>query len=210
MLRRSSAPLPRDSPRATRTTWRRPGIGSRRSRSILEEPADEAVRLRRDSCSTRRHRSTSGTRGRGAMWIDAVNDIIDQTFARLAPDTSVPLTFTSRSATIPLRMGDPGERVLNVKVELASGQGRVPRWLRATRAVGSSQSGDHVPSRGEGGRVRARSTSTSIAPNGAILTRRELLVSSTAVNPIALIITIGAGLVLVGLWSRRLFRRRNP
>ena len=35
-------------------------------------------------------------------------------------------------------------------------------------------------------------------------------VSSTAVNPIALIITIGAGLVLVGLWSRRLFRRRNP
>ena len=49
-----------------------------------------------------------------------------------------------------------------------------------------------------------------IAPNGMTLTRGELLVSSTAVNPIALIITIGAGLVLVGLWSRRLFRRRNP
>ena len=38
------------------------------------------------------------------------------------PTPRVPLTFTSRSATIPLRMGDPGERVLNVKVELASGR----------------------------------------------------------------------------------------
>jgi hypothetical protein len=37
-----------------------------------------------------------------------------------------------------------------------------------------------------------------------------LVVRSTAVNPIALIITISAGLVLVALWSRRLFRRRNP
>ena len=47
------------------------------------------------------------------------------------------------------------------------------------------------------------------SPNGAIVSRSELVVRSTAVNPIALIITGGAGLVLVGLWSRRLFRRRN-
>jgi hypothetical protein len=49
-----------------------------------------------------------------------------------------------------------------------------------------------------------------MSPNGTILTRSVLRLRSTAINPTALIITIGAGLVLVGLWSRRLFRRRNP
>ena len=49
-----------------------------------------------------------------------------------------------------------------------------------------------------------------LSPDGVELSRDVLLVRSTAVNPIALLITIGAGLVLVALWSRRLFRRRNP
>jgi hypothetical protein len=48
-----------------------------------------------------------------------------------------------------------------------------------------------------------------ISPNGQIVSQRTLVVSSTALNPIALIITAGAGLVLVALWSRRLFRRRT-
>ena len=189
----------------------RPGddrrIGSRRSASILEEPADEAVRLRRQLLYAEASQYI-GNEGSGHVWIDAVNDIIDQTFARLAPDTSVPLTFTSRSATIPLRMGDPGERVLNVKVELASG--RVEFLDGSERPVRLDQANQVITFRAE---VKAAGPSKIdvyvLAPNGAILTRRELLVRSTAVNPIALIITIGAGLVLVALWSRRLFRRRN-
>jgi hypothetical protein len=48
-----------------------------------------------------------------------------------------------------------------------------------------------------------------MSPSGVVLSRELLVVRSTAVNPIALIITIGAGLILVGLWSRRLFQRRN-
>ncbi len=175
--------------------------------SILEEPVDEAVRLRRQLLYAEASQYI-GNEGSGHVWIDAVNDIIDQTFARLAPDTSVPLTFTSRSATIPLRMGDPGERVLNVKVELASG--RVEFLDGSERPVRLDQANQVITFRAE---VKAAGPSKIdvyvVAPNGAILTRRELLVSSTAVNPIALIITIGAGLLLVGLWSRRLFRRRN-
>ena len=47
------------------------------------------------------------------------------------------------------------------------------------------------------------------SPDGVELSRAELVVRSTAINPIALAITIGAGLILVALWSRRLFRRRQ-
>ena len=49
-----------------------------------------------------------------------MNGVIDRTFDAIAPVTARPLTFTSRSGTIPLRMGDPGSRVLTVRVELAS------------------------------------------------------------------------------------------
>jgi hypothetical protein len=47
------------------------------------------------------------------------------------------------------------------------------------------------------------------SPDGVELSRAVLIVRSTAINPIALMITIGAGLVLIALWSRRLFRRRQ-
>jgi hypothetical protein len=118
------------------------------------------------------------------------------------------LTFTSRSGTIPLRMGDPGDRVLNVRVELASG--RVDFLDGNVRPVRLAQANQVITF---GVEVKAAGPSdidvSVVSPNGAILSRSVLVVRSTAVNPIALIVTIGAGLVLVGLWSRRLFRRRN-
>jgi hypothetical protein len=147
--------------------------------------------------------------GSGRIWIDAINDVIDRAFSRLAPDTSRMLTFTSRSGKITLRMGDPGGRILNVNVVLAST--RVEFLDDNERAVRLDQADQVITFQVE---LKAAGPSQIVirvmAPNGTTLTRRELLVRSTAVNPIALIITIGAGLVLVGLWSRRLFRRRNP
>jgi hypothetical protein len=105
-------------------------------------------------------------------------------------------------------MGDPGDRVLNLRVELASG--RVEFLDDNVRILRLDQANQVITFQAE---VKAAGPSKIdvrvIAPNGAILTQRELLVSSTAVNPIALMITVGAGLLLIGLWSRRLFRRRN-
>jgi len=176
--------------------------------SILEEPANEAEVLRRSMFYAEASQYID-EEGSGRVWIDAVNGVIDRTFSRLAPDTSRVLTFTSRSGTIPLRMGDPGDRVLNVKVELASG--RVEFLDDNERTVRLDRANQVITFQVE---VKAAGPSNIdvrvISPNGQILTRGVLVVSSTAVNPIALIITIGAGLVLVGLWSRRLFRRRGP
>ena len=106
-------------------------------------------------------------------------------------------------------MGDPGDRVLNVTVELASG--RVEFLDDNERPVRLDRADQVITFEAE---VKAAGPSTIDvivrSPNGMVISQGELIVRSTAVNPIALVITIGAGLVLVGLWSRRLFRRRNP
>jgi hypothetical protein len=176
--------------------------------AILEEPVGEVDLLRRSMLYAEASQYIQNE-GSGHVWIDGVKRVIDGTFSRLRPDTSRVLTFTSRSGTIPLRMGDPGDRVLNVKVVLASG--RVEFLDGKERTVRLDQANQVITFLIE---VKAAGPSDIdvfvTSPNGVVLSQSVLVVRSTAVNPIALIITIGAGLVLIGLWSRRLFRRRHP
>ena len=175
--------------------------------SVVEEPVGEVDRLRRALLYAEASQYIDNERS-GRIWIDAVNGVVDRTFARIAPDTSRVLTFTSRSGTIPLRMGDPGDRVLNVRVELASG--RVEFLDDDVRVVRLDQPNQVITFRAEvkaAGRSRIEVLVRS--PDGVELSRAVLVVRSTAVNPIALLITIAAGLILVALWSRRLFRRRR-
>jgi hypothetical protein len=177
--------------------------------SVLEEPVDEASRRRRDLLYAEASQYVENE-GSGRVWIESVNDAMDRIFARIAPDTSRVLTYTSSGRIgIPLRMGDPGDRVLNVRVQLASG--RVEFLEDDEQSVTLDRPDQVLTFDAE---VKAAGPSSIevfvIAPNGEVLSRQVLVVRSTAINSIALIITIGAGLVLVGLWSRRLFRRRSP
>jgi hypothetical protein len=176
--------------------------------SIVEDPSSDVDRLRRSMLYAEASQYV-GNEGSGRVWIGAVNGVIDRTFSRLRPDTTRQLTFTSRSGPIPLRMGDPGHRVLNVKVELASS--RVDFLDGNTRSVRLDRANQVITFQVE---VKAAGPSNIdvfvTAPDGAVLSRSVLRLRSTAINPTALVITIGAGLVLVGLWSRRLFRRRSP
>jgi hypothetical protein len=176
--------------------------------SMVEEPDAEADRLRRAILYAEASQYI-GDESTGRMWIDAVNAVTDPTFAALAPDTSRVLAFTSRTGQIPLRMGDPGGRVVQIRVELRSG--RVDFFGVGARTVRLDRPHQVVTFDAE---VKAAGRSTIevyvFSPSGTELSRSVLVVSSTAINPIALIITIGAGLMLVGLWSRRLFRRRSP
>jgi hypothetical protein len=175
--------------------------------TVVEEPAGEVDRLRRELLYAEASQYI-GNEGSGRRWIDAVNGVIDRTFEGIAPDTARPLTFTSRSGTIPLLMGDPGNRVLTVRVELASG--RVEFLDGGGRTVRIDEPNELIKFEAE---VKASGTSKVDvfvrSPDGVELSRAVLVVHSTAINPIALMITIGAGLVLIALWSRRLFRRRQ-
>lgn len=176
--------------------------------TIVEEPATDTDRLRRSMFYAEASQYIDNE-GSGRIWIEAVNGAIDRTFAGLRPDTTRVLTFTSRSGTIPLRVGDPGNKVLNVRVELASG--RVEFLDGNVRLVRLEQPNQVITFQVEFKAAGPSNIDVFVtSPDGAaILSQSVLVVRSTAVNPIALIITAGAGLVLVGLWSRRLFRRRN-
>lgn len=175
--------------------------------SMVQEPGGAAERLERAILYAEASQYI-GNELSGRRWIDAVNAVTDPLFAELAPDTSRPLTFTSRRGRIPLRMGDPGDRVVEVRVELRST--RVDFLGTGTRTVQLDQANQVVTFEAE---VKAAGPSRIdvlvSSPSGVELSRSVLVVSSTAINPIALIITAGAGLMLVGLWSRRLFRRRS-
>jgi hypothetical protein len=175
--------------------------------AMLEEPANEAESLQRAILYAEASQYI-GNEGSGRVWINSVNGVTEQIFHALAPDTSRPLTFTSRSGKIPLRMGDPGDRVLNVTVQLSSG--RVEFLDGSSRPVRLDRANKVITFEAE---VKAAGpTRIDVlvrSPSGFVLSRSVLVVRSTAVNPIALIITVGAGLILVGLWSRRLFRRRS-
>jgi hypothetical protein len=175
--------------------------------SVVEEPAGEADRLRRGLLYAEASQYIRNE-GSGRIWINWVNGVIDRTFDAISPDTARPLTFTSRSGRIPLRMGDPGARVLIVRVELASV--RVDFLDAGRRTVRITEPNQVITFDAE---VKAAGTSRVEvfvrSPDGVELSRAVLVVRSTAINPIALAITIGAGLVLVALWSRRLFRRRQ-
>jgi hypothetical protein len=176
--------------------------------SMVRQPVEEPERLRRAILYAESSRYVGDEAG-GRMWIDAVNAVTDPTFDDLAPDTTRVLTFTSRTGRIPLRMGDPGDRVVQVRVELVSQ--RVDFLGAGERTVRLDRPDQLVTFDAE---VKAAGRSSIdvyvYSPSGLILAKRVLVVSSTAINPIALIITLAAGLTLVGLWSRRLFRRRNP
>jgi hypothetical protein len=174
---------------------------------IVQRPRPEVGRLHRAILYAESFQYI-GREEAGRTWIAAVTTLTARTFREIAPDTSRVLTFTSRNGRIPLRMGDPGGRVLRVRIELRSQ--RVEFLDTGVRTVVIDAPGEQVTFAAE---LKASGRSPIEVfvrtPSGLLVARRVLVVSSTAVNPIALIITVCAGLVLVGLWSRRLFRRRT-
>jgi hypothetical protein len=142
----------------------------------------------------------------GRPWLVEVDTFLAGVFARTAPNTSQTFTFTARTGTIPIRMGDPGSTPLKVTVQLQSSRFSFPAG--DSRSVTLSRPNQIVEFR-----VQATASGQGAikvivrAPSGSVINQGTLLVRSTAVSRIALIITGAAALVLGALWSRRLFRR---
>jgi hypothetical protein len=151
----------------------------------------------------------------GEPWLAAVDTTTQQAFDAVMPTVSQEFTFTSREGTIPILMGDPGDTPVRVTVELVAKDFSFPE--------GSSQS---VLLDGPGRILEFQVVANTSgqnpiqvwvrAPNGQPLTdppgpATTIVVRTTTVNHIALLVTIGAGLGLLALYSRRWFRRRkNP
>lgn len=146
----------------------------------------------------------------GREWYDFVHNSLTSIFNKAAPDTSQIFTFTSGVGTIPISLGDPGPLPLHVVIVLRSSRFTFPsgnaQFVTLTRPhqivlfrVGTTG----------GGQWPILVYLQAPKPSGRYVAQETLLVRSTQVNKIAVIITVAAGLVLVALWSRRLFRRRT-
>lgn len=142
----------------------------------------------------------------GRAWISGVRSTIDPVFASALPPADQAFTFTSRSGTIPLSLGDPGPRPLKVVITLGSPRMTFPDG--STKTVTLDRANQIVTFAIKTNAVGPSAVVVNVrAPNGHTIGQQTLVIRSTAVNTIALAITLGAGLVLVLLWARRWFRR---
>jgi hypothetical protein len=174
-------------------------------RSMLVKPSPVPDRLGRDLLHAE-SAAYLGNEPAGSAWVDHVHSVTHDVFSRAVPDTSQVFTFLTETASIPLRMGDPGGLPLRFSVQLQSNRFRFPDGdVKTVTLTEPNQivtfSATAVAS-GQGTiRVVLR------APSGRAIRQTTLTVRSTSVNRIALAVTAAAALLLVVLWARRLFRR---
>jgi hypothetical protein len=145
----------------------------------------------------------------GRPWLASVDATTQGAFDAIAPTVSQQFTFSSREGTIPVLMGNPGEIPLRVSVELDSPNFTFPDGNKQTNVV-------QAPGDTWNFTVVAETSGqnpvylTELAPNGQLIYGpTAITVRSTAVNHIALLVTLGAALVLVALYARRWVRRRR-
>ena len=126
---------------------------------------------------------------------------------RVLPDVQQEFLLTSGEGSIPLRMGDPGPTPLTVQVVLRSASFEFPDGAQQTVTLDGPDeivTFDVVAKAGGPQTIRVKTR----APSGRDLGEdQNLAVRTTAVNGVALWITVGAGVLLLLLWSRRLVRR---
>jgi hypothetical protein len=142
----------------------------------------------------------------GRAWIDQVNRVTKGIFASAVPDTSQVFTFTSETGTIPLLMGEPAALPLRFTLQLRSNRFRFPSGDQ--QSVTLAESNQIVTFKATALATGQGTIQVIVrAPSGRPIGQTQMTVRSTSVNHIAVAVTVVAALVLIGLWSRRLFRR---
>ena len=143
----------------------------------------------------------------GTSWLNAVAATTQQAFDSVKPQVGQGFTFTSGEGSIPIVMGDPGAIPLRVTIQLQSSQFDFPDGYQREVVLGG-------PDQLVTFRVVAKAAGQNpilvavVAPNGdEIGDPQQIVVRSTAVNHIALLVTLAAAGVLALLYSRRWFRR---
>jgi hypothetical protein len=145
----------------------------------------------------------------GLAFITAVRDAAEGIFASLTLDTVSTVTLTSESGGgIPVTVSNGADESLRVTVRLVS------QHLRETL----SSDLELAPDASETVRFQAQLRSTGrfpvrvqlVSPSGRVIDQESIVVRSTEYNRIALVITVGAALMLLVLWARRFVPRRTP
>jgi hypothetical protein len=175
-------------------------------RSMLVDPGDLPGRLGVSLLVAESGSFLGAGETTGRRWIDGVNTITRSVFDAAQPTTAQIFTIPPTGGTIPISLGDPGTREMNVTLQLSSSHLTFPQG--DTRSVRITQPHQIVFFPVEATTTGRFTVQVVVkAPSGRQVTSTNLVVQSTTYNRIALLVTGGAALALVLLWVRRLFRR---
>jgi len=144
----------------------------------------------------------------GLAFIRAVLDQLSAVFGAVRPDTGQVVTLTARSGSrIPVHVTNEGDRALRVKVQLVSQHLLSSPSDTVVLQPSATQTLFFDVDLKTNGRFPVQVQVES--PSGRVIGESTLIVRSTRYNRIALIITIGAALVLLLAWARRFLPRRT-
>jgi hypothetical protein len=205
------SPLASPTPRRFSTTYVGALKQARRRvdtyRSMLIEPSDGPDRYDRMLLLAESREYLSDPAA-GLAFIQTVRDQVGEIFDGISVDSASQITLTSSTGSgIPVTVSNGADEGLRVTVQLVSQFLRGSPSVDLELAPGDSQTVTF--------RVDALSTGRFtvqlrvLAPGGRILDEQVLIVRSTVYNRIALVITIAAAVVLLGLWARRFLLRRT-
>ncbi len=153
---------------------------------------------------------STGATGLGAQFVDSVQSAIRSTYAGIEVNRGV-VTLTSREGFIPVTLRNTSGMPLRVRVKLiadlsvafVTGNSRQivlpPAERTLTFAVRAKTTG-RFP-------IRVQVRTPGPDRSAETITQSEVVVRSTVYNRLALFLTIGAGLFLLGWWGRRFIPR---
>ena len=144
----------------------------------------------------------------GEQWLAAISARVADTFEQISIAASQVFTLTSSTGSIPVRLSNETGLDVNVVARIASQRLRVLGENPTTVQLGDTPVVLAF-------KVQAQATGrfpvqvTLETPARREIGRQQVVVRSTAYSRVALLITVGALLVLVGLWVRRLLAMRK-
>jgi hypothetical protein len=137
----------------------------------------------------------------GLAFIDAARQSVRATVDDLLLETVDSVTLTSDSGGIPVTVSNEGQHSLQFFVRLVSTRIREEPATHVELAPGETETLRLQASLRSTGRFEVHVL--MVSPSGRRIRDETFVVRSTAYNRIALLITIGAALVLLLLWARR-------
>jgi hypothetical protein len=178
-------------------------------RSMLIEPSERPDRLDRMLLLAESRQFLSDPAA-GLEFITSVQDQVGAVFAGISVDSADEITLTSSTGSgIPVTVSNGADEALRVSVVLESSSLRGSPSIDLELGPGDSQTVTFQVDAVRTGRFEVRLK--VVAPGGRVLYEKKdppLIVRSTVYNRIALVITIAAAVVLLGLWARRFLPRR--
>ncbi|MGH2525972.1 MAG: DUF6049 family protein, partial [Actinomycetota bacterium] len=148
--------------------------------------------------------------GGGLAFIEDVHDSVSAVFRSVTIDTVDVITLTSSTGSgIPVTVRNGADSALRVRLQLTSDflLETPPEQDLELRPKAEQTVTFRVDARSTG---RFQAELRVLAPSGRPIGRLvEITIRSTVLNRTALLITIAAALVLLGLWARRFIPRRK-